>query len=209
MLDDPEVYVMHQDAMGMDTRRNYIRDRMRTALIYISEYAETQKMLTENRYRQEDLRAVFGWVDRIQNKIDQTLQQDDAHRRRRDMRFVLVPTRFPSTESMGQGDVTVWTNWIWEETNVIMNQLDEEVIARGYPDDPFNGSANGVFHPLRENFSLPPPVQTPRRQTNYSRHSDSSRKLLEECNKREGTKSSKESQTDVRTQGVVRETGKH
>ena len=47
---------------------------MRAALIYISEYAETQKMLTENRYRQEDLftrlTAVFGQVDRIQNQID-------------------------------------------------------------------------------------------------------------------------------------------
>ena len=82
------------------------------------------------------------------------------------MRFLLVPTRFPSPESMGQGNVTVWTNWIQEETDVIMNQLDEEVIARGDPDDPFNGSANGVFQPLRENFSLPPPVQMPRRQTN-------------------------------------------
>ena len=183
MLDDPGVYVMHQDIMEMNTRRNYVCDRMRAVLIYISEYAETQKMLTENRYRQEDLftrlRAVFGWVDRIRNQIDQTLQQDDAHRRRRDMRFLLVPTQFPSPESMGQGDVTVWTNWIREETDVIMNQLDEEVIARGHPDDPFNGSANGVFQPLHENFSLPPPVQTPRRQTNNSKHSDSSRKSLE------------------------------
>ena len=84
---------------------------------------------------------------------------------------------------MGQGDVTVWTNWIREETDVIMNQLDEEVIARVDPDDPFNGSANGVFQPLRENFSLPPPVQMPRRQINNSQRSDSSQKLLEERNK--------------------------
>ena len=125
------------------------------------------------------------------------------------MRFLLVPTRFPSPESMGQGDVTMWTNWIREETDVIMNQLDEELIARGDPDNPFNGSANGVFQPLRENFSLPPPVQTPRRQTNKSKHSDSLWKSLEEHNKWGGTKGSKESQTDVKTQGAVRETGKH
>ena len=61
---------------------------------------------------------------------------------------------------MGQGDITVWTNWICEENEVVMNQLDKEQIARGDPDDPFNGSANGVFHPLQDNFSLPPCVNT-------------------------------------------------
>ena len=62
---------------------------------------------------------------------------------------------------MGQGDITVWTNWIWEENEILMNQLDEELVARGYPDDPFNGSANGVFHPLPDNPSLPPPLEHP------------------------------------------------
>ena len=110
------------------------------------------------------LQAVFGRVDRIRNQINQALQQDDAHRRRRDMRFLLLPTRFPSPESMGQGDITVWTNWIHEETDVVMSQLEEELEARGDRDDPFNGLANGVYQPLQENFSLPPPVQTPRRR---------------------------------------------
>ena len=76
------------------------------------------------------------------------------------MRFLLLLTRFPRSESMGQGDITVWTNWIREENEVIMNQLDEELIARGDPDGPFNRSANGVFHPLQDNFSLPPSPNT-------------------------------------------------
>ena len=168
MMDEPEVYVIQPDAMDTNMRKNYVRDHMRAALIYISEYAKTQKMLAENKYQQEDLlvqlRAVFVRVDRIRNHIDQTLQHDDAHRRRRDMRFLLLPTRFPRPESMSQGDITVWTNWIREETSTVMNQLDEELEARGDPDDPFNGSANGVYQPLPTNFSLPPPVQTPRRQ---------------------------------------------
>ena len=70
------------------------------------------------------------------------------------MRFLLLPTRFPCPETMEQGDITVWTNWVREETEVVMNQLEEELEARGDPDDPFNGSANGVFQPLQENFSL-------------------------------------------------------
>ena len=71
---------------------------------------------------------------------------------------------------MGQGDITVWTNWIREETTTVMNQLDEELEVRGNPDDPFNGSANGVYQPLPMSFSLPPPVQTLRsREVSESR----------------------------------------
>ena len=69
VMDEPEVYVIQPDAMDINMCKNYVRDRMRAALIYISEYAETQKMLGENKYHQEDLlvrlRAVFGRVDRI------------------------------------------------------------------------------------------------------------------------------------------------
>ena len=64
VMDNPDVYVIHPDVMETNTRKNYVRDRMHAALIYISEYAETQRMLTENRYRNEDLmihlKAVFG-----------------------------------------------------------------------------------------------------------------------------------------------------
>ena len=106
---------------------------MRAALIYILEYVETKRMMTENRYRNKDLlvrlRAVFGRVNRIWEQIDKALQQDDAHRRRRDMRFLLLPTRFPSPETMGQGDITVWTNGVCEETDLVMNQLEEELEA--------------------------------------------------------------------------------
>ena len=111
MMDEPEVYVIQPDAMDTNMPKNYVRDSMRAALIYISEYAETQKMLSENKYHQEDLlvrlRAVFDRVDRIRNYIDQALQNDDAHRRRRDMRLLLLPTRFPRPELMGQCDITV------------------------------------------------------------------------------------------------------
>ena len=78
---------------------------------------------------------------------------------------------------MGQGDVTVWTNWIREETDEIMNQLEEERDSRSDPDDPFNGTANGVFRPLQDPLSLPPPVQTPKRQENNSENTESSSKF--------------------------------
>ena len=158
-MDEPDVYVLHPDVMQVNTRKNYVRDRMRAALIYISEYMETKRMMTENRYNNEDLlvrlRAIFSHVDQVRGHIDRALQQDDAHRRKRNMRFLLLPTRFPRPESMEQGDITVWINWIREETEAIMNQLEEERDARSDPDDPFNSTANGVFLPLQDPLSLP------------------------------------------------------
>ena len=81
---------------------------------------------------------------------------------KRNMRFLILPTCFPRPESMGQGDIAVWTNWIREETDEIMKQLEEERDSRSDPDDPFNGTVNGVFLPLQDPLSLPPPVQTPK-----------------------------------------------
>ena len=89
---------------------------------------------------------------------------------------MLLPIRFPRPESMSQGDITVWTNWIREETSAVMDQLDEQLEARGDPGDPFNSSANGVYQPLPASFSLPPPVQMPKRQdvSEYREHSQHS-----------------------------------
>ena len=116
-------------------------------------------MMTEGRYNNEELlvrlRAVFGCVDQVRDHIDRALQQDDAHRRKRDMRFLILPTRFPRPESMGQGDIAVWTNWIHEETEEIMKQLEEERDSRSDQENPFNGTANGVFLPLQDPLSLP------------------------------------------------------
>ena len=158
-MDEPAVYVLHPDVMQVNTRKNYMRDRMLAALIYISEYMKTKRMMTEGRYNNEELlvrlRAGFGRVDQVRDHIDRALQQDDAHRRKRDMRFLILPTRFPRPESMGQGDMAVWTNWICEETDEIMKQLEEERDSRSDPDDPFSGTANGVFLPLQDPLSLP------------------------------------------------------
>ena len=129
-MDEPAVYVLHPDVMQVNTRKNYVRDRVRATLIYISEYVETKHMMTEGRYNNEELlvrlRAVFGRVDQVRDHIDRALQQGDAHCRKRDMRFLILPTCFPRLESMGQSDIAVWTKWILEETDEIMKQLEEE-----------------------------------------------------------------------------------
>ena len=75
-MDEPAMYVLHPDVMQVNTRKNYVRDRMRAALIYVSEYAETKRMMTEGRYNNEDLlvrlRAVFGQVDQVRHHIGET-----------------------------------------------------------------------------------------------------------------------------------------
>ena len=54
-IDEPAVYVLHPDVMQVNTRKNYVRDRMRATSIYISEYMETKRMMTEGRYNNEEL----------------------------------------------------------------------------------------------------------------------------------------------------------
>ena len=214
VMDEPAVYVLHPDVMQINTRKNYVRDRMRAALIYVSEYVETKHMMTEGRYNNDDLlvrlRAVFGRVDQVRHHIDIALQQDDAHRRRRNMRFLVLPTRFPRPENMAQGDISVWTNWIREETDEIMKQLEEERHSRSDPDDPFSGTANGVFQPLQDPLSLPPPVQTLKRQGNNSEdleHSQNSRKNIRKHNT--ASREERRNETVTSAQGEPREFREH
>ena len=107
---------------------------------------------------------------------------------------------------MGQGDITVWVSWVREETEVIMQQLQEEQEARGDPDDPFNGTANGVFQPMWDNFALPPLVQMARRHENVSIHSKSSQKSKKSRQKTGTTGvNMKKTETKVQTQGEPHE----
>ena len=213
-MDEPAVYVLHPDVMQVNTRKNYVRDRMRAALIYVSEYVEMKRMMAEGRYNNEDLlvrlRAVFSRVDQVRHHIDIALQQDDAHRRKRNMRFLILPTRFPRPESMAQGDIAVWTKWIREETDEIMKQLEEERDSRSDPDDPFNGTANGVFQPLQDPLSLPPPVQMPKKQGNNSEDSEHFRNSQENVGKQNtARREERRNETVTSAQGEWREFREH
>ena len=146
----------------------------------------------------------------MRDHIDRALQQDDAHCRKRDMRFLILLTRYPRPESMIQGDVVVWTNWIREETDEIMKQLEEERDSRSDPDDPFNFTANGVFLPLQDPLSLPPPVQTPKRQENNSENSELSQNSWENIRKQNIVRrDDRENEAVSPTQGEQREFREH
>ena len=50
--------------------------------------------------------------------------------------------------------------------------VGREKDSRSDLDNPFDGTANGVFQPLQDPLSLPPPVQMPKRQGNNSEDSE-------------------------------------
>ena len=122
----------------------------------------------------------------------------------------MLPTRFPRPESMSQGDTAVWTNWIHEETDEIMKQLEEERDSRSDLDDPFNGTANGVFQPLQDPLSLPPPVQMPKRQGNNSEDSEHFQNSREYVGKQNTvSKVERRNEMVIPAQGEPRKFGEH
>ena len=98
LMDDPAIYVIHQDVMTTSTRRNYTRDRMRAAVTYINEYFDTQNTIAQDNTHREALgtrlRIIYGRIKNIRERIDEALLADDAFRRRRNMRDVPGVTRF-------------------------------------------------------------------------------------------------------------------
>ena len=97
-------------------------------------------------------------------------------------------------------------NWIREETDEIMKQLEEERDSRSDPDDPFNGTANGVFQPLQDLLLLPPPVQTPKRQGNKSEDSEHFQNSREYVGKQNTvSKVERRNETVTPAQGELRE----
>ena len=159
LMGDPEIYVKYPDAMPPLTRKNYVRDRTQSALTYILEYRQTEAMLEEGIYEenevQQRLRAVFGRVDAIRRRIDDALENDDMHRRRRNMRVLPLPKNFPEPQSMRQSPVPAWVRWIREESEKIISELEEEMKRRHDTDDPFDRKAGGTFETLEHDIRIP------------------------------------------------------
>ena len=91
-----------------------------------------------------------------------------------------------------------------------MKQLEKEKDSRSNPDDPFNGTANGVFLPLQDPLSLPPPIQTPKQQENNSKNSEPFQNSRE--NVRRQTTARRDERTDkavTPTQGEPRKFQEH
>ena len=153
LMPEPEAYVQQLDAMTPNMRRNYVRDRMQAALTYIREYELAQQWEGNPEYDRQEvlqrLQIIYGKADKVRQQIDTALNNDDIHRRRRVMRPLGLPQRFPEPQSMRNCTTSTWITWIREESNDLITALDEEKLRMRDPDDPFNGTAGGIFDPLQ------------------------------------------------------------
>ena len=73
---------------------------------------------------------------------------DDIFHRRWVMHSLTIPTRFPQPQKMKDSSISTWLTWIRDESNGIIAKIDEEIARRQDPDDPFDGTASGIFAPL-------------------------------------------------------------
>ena len=154
-LGDAVMYVSYPDVMPLETRKRYVRDRAQVGVTYIAEHSHTITLKGENRYHpgtlDTRLNIIFGRAQAIREKIDEALGVDDTHRRQRNMRELVAPTRFLDPASMDRASNDEWLRWVRHEMYSLVDAIDEEARARQDDDDPFNGTAGGVFQPLPGN----------------------------------------------------------
>ena len=153
LMPEPEAYVTQVDVMSPQMRRNYVRDRTQAALTYIKEYETSQEWEQNPQYDAQQVRQrlqiVYGKADQVKQKVDVALLNDDIYRRRRVMRTLELPQRFPLPQSMKDSPVVTWVQWIREESNKLIAAIEDEIARRQDPDDPFDGTASGIFPPLQ------------------------------------------------------------
>ena len=139
-------YQTHIQAMSPTKRKNYIKDRTQVALTYINEYNNTKLWELENKVTPESLRQrlqiVFGRTDAVREVIDQAIERDNSIRRKNNMRYLEAPRRFPTPDTMHRWEPVVWVDWIQEETQALIRDINEEIKLLEEEDDPFTSSEN-------------------------------------------------------------------
>ena len=158
LMPEPDAYVTQQDVMSPQMRRNYVRDRTQAALTYIKEYETSHQWEQDPQYDAQQVRQrlqiVYGKADQVKQRIDVALLNDDIYRRRRVMRTLELPLRFPSPQTIKGSSVVTWVQWIREESNKLIAAIDDEITRRQDPDDPFDGTASGIFPALQHTAGI-------------------------------------------------------
>ena len=60
-----------------------------------------------------------------------------------------LPKHFPVPQNMKNCPIATWITLLRDESNELIAAIDEENVRRRYPDDPFDGTASGIFAPLQ------------------------------------------------------------
>ena len=130
-IDNQELYTIHDKLMPLRIRRTYIKDRTRNAHTYIMEYSATLKMIKERRYVVDKLwdrlRIVYGRVDAVRQKIDESLATDDRLCRQCGKMEFRSLYRFPDPTEMENSMPPTRIQWISREANELGNEITQMI----------------------------------------------------------------------------------
>ena len=134
-------YMLHSKLMSPAMRKNYIKDRTQAAVTYITGYGNTILWSLENlvplHKLTQRLQVMFGRVDAVRKAVDEVIENDDEIRRKKCMRYLKLPKRFPILEDMESEETATWINCIHMETQALLEDLNEEIKLQNTADDPF------------------------------------------------------------------------
>ena len=178
-------YMLHSKPKSPRMRKNYIKDRAQAAVTYITEYGNTALWSLENlaplHKLAQHLQVVFGKVDAVRKAVDEAIEKDDEVRRKKCIRYLKPPKRFPRPEDMESEETATWINWIHMETQALLEDLNEEIKLQNTADDPF--TKHIVYAPMQstqktiEFQDSQQPVRKQKKQIARSRQVDRSDKL--------------------------------
>ena len=63
----------------------------------------------------------------VKEAVDKAIGRDDEIRRKKCMRYLKQPTRFPVPEDMENEETATWINWVHLETQALIEDLNEEI----------------------------------------------------------------------------------
>ena len=88
---------------------------------------------------QQRLQIVFGRTNAVREAIDNALERDNGFRRRTNMRYLEAPNRFPTPDTMHNYEPVDWIAWIQQETQSLIEGINEEIKLLNEEDDLFSG----------------------------------------------------------------------
>ena len=119
--------------MSPAMRKNYIKDRAQAAATYITKYGNTMLWSLENLVPEHKLtqclQIIFSRMDAVREAVDRAIENDDEIRRKKCMRYLKPPRRFPVPEDMKNKEMATWINWIQLETQALLDDLNEEIAS--------------------------------------------------------------------------------
>ena len=160
-------YQPHNIVMSPTTQKNYIKDRTQAAVTYITEYSNTRLWQLEDKVSPESLtqrlQIVFGRTNAVREAVDRAIEADDRNRRKTNSRYLQAPTRFPTPDTMHIHEPVDWIAWMHEETQHLIDAINEEIRLLREEDDLFKeGTASNCISTgsNKETSEIPPMFHT-------------------------------------------------